>query len=139
MPIGCLSMIVICSGVTTLMIIGAYRAVKNMSPYKEAVQIARAHPEVRDRLGTPIESQVLGEDAKFLDGEPDAEGGKTRFAEFDIPVSGPKGTGFIHVEANFRLSKWFFTSLKFLQPDKPPLDLLDGLEMEGINIDKQQE
>lgn len=78
---------------------------KGSTPYQDAVARARANPEVRNVLGTPIE------EGSFTTGSLNTvnDSGSANLA---IPISGPHGKATIHVEAMKSSGKWTYSRLE---------------------------
>ena len=91
----------------------------NSSPaYERALAEARSHPVVIDRLGEPIEAGwTFSGRFEFSDG--------SREIEMEIPVSGPRGSGRLHVEAARVDGEWELLSLVLeLEHSEDRIDLL---------------
>lgn len=84
---------------------GVFYAMRSSEPYAHALKLAREHPQVQQALGTPIEP------GWFTSGNISTEGsGGT--AKLSIPISGPKGSATIYVDAEKRAGKWQYTQLQ---------------------------
>src|SRR5687767_13355287 len=92
LPVGCLGLII----VGVVMVCGIFLVVrssmKSSDVYQGALKAAQAHPAAIGRLGEPIK------DGWFVTGNVNvsARGGN---ANLEIPVSGPKNSGTLHVRA----------------------------------------
>lgn len=78
---------------------------KSSEPFKVAISRANASQEVQAALGTPIESGF------FVTGNVTTTGSGGS-AGILIPISGPKGEGSLHVEANKSAGTWTYTTLE---------------------------
>ncbi len=108
---------------------GGIQAVKNSSPYKEAVEMALKKPEVIEALGQPIQTGMLDDTGKFKDNDDGS-----RNVQFNIPVTGPKATGTIYVDALVSKEKvWTFNEVTFRLANSPTVTNLmmeEQLEVE---------
>lgn len=87
-------------------------------PYKVAVERAQASAEVADRIGHPLKF------GWFMSGNINYNGPQGR-AAFNIPVSGPKGSGTIVVIAKMRAHHWTFETLEVdVEGQDQPIPLL---------------
>lgn len=124
LPSGCLTVLLFVGGCLSAMYYGGIQAVKNSSPYKEAVEMARKHPAVIEALGEPIESGMLGDDAQIKPNED-----RSGTAKFNIPLTGPKAGGTLYVDAEVTKEQvWTFMELTFRLANSPMV--VDVLEIE---------
>lgn len=79
-----------------------FGAMKSSEPYKDSVARAVAHPQVTEALGTPVESGF------FISGSI-ATSGNSGSADLEIPISGPKGKGRIHVKGEKSGGIWSYS------------------------------
>ena len=104
LPVGCLGLIL--AGVALIggIVLVAMSAIKSSEVYQGALKAAQAHPAAVERLGQPIK------DGWFVTGniKLDATGGN---ANFEVPVSGPKGSGTLHVRAVSPDGTWMYERL----------------------------
>jgi hypothetical protein len=89
-------------GVTCFVAI--FSRIKTVEPYQRAVAAAKASPEVQAALGVPVEDGFASQWMM-------TSTGSSGSASFDIPISGPKGKGTLHVEAAKLSGVWSFTEL----------------------------
>jgi len=104
-PVGCLVPLVCCCGGPALIGVGAMASIKASDPYKEAVARAKQSPAVQEALGTPIQEGFLIQgnlNVHNADGE----------ADLTIPLSGPKGSGTVHVVGTKAAGKWTYTTME---------------------------
>lgn len=81
-----------------------FSLIRGTDVYKDALARARTHPEVVERLGSPIEPKwwLFGNiSLQNNDGE----------ADFAVPIRGPKGDGTILVEATKKDGRWTYSQL----------------------------
>ena len=103
-PVGCLGLIL---GVVALVggiFVVAMSAMKSSDVYQGALRAAQAHPAAIQRLGEPIK------DGWLVSGNVNYTNGSGN-ANFDIPVSGPKGSGTLRVGAVNPGGAWMYERL----------------------------
>src|ERR1700694_4121272 len=115
--IGCLAAIVIgVIGIAAIVII-VFGAIKSTDAYKGARSAAEKDPRVIAALGTPMSTGiwVIG------NVNVDTNGGN---ADFEFPMSGPKGDARVHAVATRNRSGCHYSSLIVTPRTGPPIDLL---------------
>ncbi len=117
-PVGCLGLIL--AGVALLLGIFAVAmsAIKSSDVYQGALKVAQTHPAAVERLGQPIK------DGWFVKGNINvtAAGGD---ANFEIPLSGPKKSGTLHVRAVNPNGAWMYERLELAVDGGDTVSLLD--------------
>ena len=103
-PVGCLVPLVCCCGGPALIGVGVMAGIKASDPYKEAVARAQQSPAVQDALGTPIQVGLLVQGNLKVENE-------TGEADLTIPLSGPKGSGTLHVVGSKTAGRWTYTAM----------------------------
>ena len=116
-PLGCLLPIVLFGSCVAGIAWVAVTAIRASDPYSDALQRARANPEVIQRLGSPIEPRWWLTGSVDLDNDDGA-------ADIKIPISGPKGDAFIAVEGTSTNGRWTYTRMTVEPATGPPIDLL---------------
>jgi hypothetical protein len=97
------------------LVVGVFRS---SDVYQEALARVRAHPEVVAYLGQPVEPGFLPSGSINISGS----GGDARL---EIPVSGPKGSGTIYLEAKREAGEWQYSRLLFVgSGGQPRIDML---------------
>jgi hypothetical protein len=117
-PVGCLGLIL---GVVALVggiFFVAVSAIKSSDVYQGALRAAQAHPAAVQRLGQPIEAGWLVKGSVRYD----AGGGS---ANLEIPVSGPKNSGTLHVRAVNPSGAWMYERLDLAVEGGGTVSLLD--------------
>ena len=104
LPLGCLGLILAGVALVGGIVLVAMSAIKSSEVYQGALKAAQAHPAAVERLGQPIT------DGWFVTGniKVDAGGGH---ADFNFPVSGPKGSGTLNVRAVSPDGSWMYERL----------------------------
>jgi len=109
-PVGCLGLVAACV-VFVLIILGiVFGAIRSTEVYQNSINGLSADPRVVEALGTPVKPGF------FVGGSVNVNG-PTGEASLSIPLSGPKGSGTLYVEANKSLGFWLYTSVE-LEVDK---------------------
>lgn len=117
-PVGCLTTLLVFFGFMALVFSLVFGMLKASDPYTQALAIARASPAVAEALGAPIE------DGYFPSGSID-ETGPGGSAEFAIPISGPKGSATIYLEARKSVGEWTLSRLEVeIKQSNQRIDLL---------------
>ena len=78
---------------------------KSSEPYKTAVERAKNHPAVIAALGTPIKEGFMASGTVNTSGD-------SGNADLSIPISGPKGSGTIHVVGSKSGGKWSYSVME---------------------------
>ncbi len=137
-PTGCLGLILLLVAGGFAIIWLALSMIKSSDVYRNAVEQAKANPEVVSQLGEPIE------EGWYVKGNVRDSGG-VGFADLEIPISGPEKSGTIYAVAmrDGSAGEWKYTQLQvgidgldgrvqILNPLLPPdLSTLEGDEDEA--------
>lgn len=105
-PLFCLLVLVSIAGGFLLLV----TLMKSSGAYSDALARARSNPAVIEALGTPIK------DGFFFTGNI-SESNSDGSANLVVPISGPKQSANLYVQATRSLGKWHFNSL-VVQIDK---------------------
>jgi hypothetical protein len=81
-----------------------FSAMKSTDVYKDALERAKANPEVIEALGPPITEGYL------VSGNTNVNGASGE-ANLSIPISGPNGKATIYVAAIKSLGRWNYSGL----------------------------
>ena len=108
-PVSVVSMVVLFAALILLIFSTVFGMIKSAEPYKDSLAKAVADPQVQSALGSPVT------DGFFVNGSISTSGGSGS-ASLDIPISGPKGQGNIHVEAKKAAGVWTYSSLEVAIP-----------------------
>jgi hypothetical protein len=119
-PVGCLSVVLLFAAGIALLITFVFGMIKSSDAYGEALARAKASPAVIEALGSPIK------EGYFTSGSIN-ETGRSGDAELAIPISGPKGSGTIYLEAEESAGQWSFSTLQVeVEKSGERIDLLTG-------------
>jgi|SRR5438105_4125070 hypothetical protein len=91
-------------------------SMRSSDPYKDGLRIARNDERVRNAVGTPIEPGM------FVSGSISTNNGSGN-ADINIPISGPKGGGSVHVVGTKEGGRWTYSALEFKPKNGPTIDL----------------
>lgn len=111
-PVTVVSAFCLFLGLIFLFVSAIFGIIKSSVPYQEGLAKAVANPQVQSALGTPVT------DGFFSSGNISTAGDSGR-ASLEIPISGPKGKGNIHVEANKSAGVWTYSTLEVAIPGQP--------------------
>lgn len=103
-PTGCLTMLLVCGGLVTLIFSIVLGSLKSSDVYKESVAKAQNNPPVIAALGTPVEPGF------WVSGNMNVSGSGGN-ADLSIPISGPQGKGTIYVTATKSAGKWNYSTM----------------------------
>jgi hypothetical protein len=104
-PVGCLSMMLLFAAGIFLVMSFVFGLIKSSDPYGQAMLRARASHAVIEAFGSPIKEGF------FTSGSIN-ETGPSGTAQLAIPISGPKGSGTIYLEAQESAGLWTFSKLE---------------------------
>ncbi len=111
-PVLGISGVALIAGFFAMIFFAVFGLIKSSEPAKEAMAKAMTSPQLRAELGTPIEEG-------FMVSGNISTSNSSGSASFDIPVSGPKGTANIHVEAKKSSGVWNYSTLEATVNGKP--------------------
>jgi hypothetical protein len=100
--LGTLLSCLLCVGAFVALIFGT---MKSGDPYQQALAKIRASSAAQQALGTPIQ------DGWFVTGSIEVSGSSGN-ADMSIPVSGPQGSGTVHMVAIRYNGKWIISKLE---------------------------
>jgi hypothetical protein len=104
-PVGCLGLLVMLGAFALGTLVVVFTAIKSSDVYREAIQIARAHPGVRSELGDPIET------GWFVSGSVQVTG-PSGHADISVPLSGSRRSGTLYGVADKSAGRWAFSLLE---------------------------
>lgn len=104
-PVGCLVPLVCCGGIGGVAYFAASTMIKGSPAFAEAFAKASQNAEVKEALGTPL-TPGFG-----MSGEMKETNGNGK-ANFNVPLSGPKGSGSLHVVGRSSAGVWKFERIE---------------------------
>lgn len=130
LPVGCLGLILIVVAFICGIFFVVMSAMKSSDVYRYALEKAKAEPEVVAEMGEPIQ------DGWFVQGSVSTSNGNGQ-AKFQIPITGPKKSGTIYVEASKdpvanSSSDWNYTTLEVRVEGRPERIIISGLDSSAL-------
>lgn len=114
---GCLTVIVIFIIFIGSIFYGVTTVLEESQPYEYALEKINQDDEITNELGTPIEKDgIISSDYKYFNGK--------KTAKLSVPVSGPKGSGILFVEASGEDDNWTYDVIRIEIKDNENIDLL---------------
>lgn len=118
LPAGCLTIVLIaCGGFFAFVYIGVTQLLVSSEPYQHALLVLKQSAAVGEHTGQPI----------VASGSPTGSVHKKNGAgnaDLQFSVSGPKGSGTVHVVAERQEGEWSYSTILFTFDD-PSLDPLE--------------
>jgi Cytochrome oxidase complex assembly protein 1 len=108
-PVGCLTPILVCGGIFTLIVTLVFGLIKSSDPYTDSLASLSADPRVTAVLGTPIEPGFL------VTGNINLSGSSGQ-ADISYRVSGPLDSAAVYVISEKSAGQWSYTTF-VVQPD----------------------
>jgi hypothetical protein len=102
-------------------VIVVFGAMRSSEPYKEAMRRAQSDPRVVAALGTPIKPGM------FVSGNIQTQNNEGT-AKLDIPLTGPKGSATLHVEATKTRGRWDYNQMIVTPKQGAEIDLMTSPE-----------
>jgi len=109
-PVGCLSVLLVCCGGILAIGFGVMTALKSTEPFLIGLERAQKNETVREALGEPINPTMVVQGSVKLqnnDGE----------AELTFPVVGSKGAGQVHVQGTKKDGVWTYEDISIVLED----------------------
>ncbi|HLW63871.1 MAG TPA: cytochrome c oxidase assembly factor Coa1 family protein [Gemmataceae bacterium] len=109
LPIGCLVVIAVCGGLVGGIAYMGLNIIKTSQPYTDAVNKAKADPAVQAALGNPVEAGWMMNGSV---NQTNNNGVKSGDADLTVPLTGPKGSGNVHVVGKVVNNNWEYSKLE---------------------------
>ena len=116
--IGCGILIVLGAAAICALVVFVFGVIKRTDAYRDALAKVRGDQRVVAALGEPINPGF------WVTGNVDVNNQKGT-ADFTFPVSGPKGSGKVHVVAATDGQKWEYSELVVTPSSGPPINVLE--------------
>ena len=118
LPVGCFGLILGAVALAGGIFFVAMSAMKSSDVYQGALKVAQTHPAAIERLGEPVkDGWLVTGSVKY--------GGTGGSANLEIPVSGPKKSGTLHVRAVSPEGSWMYERLDLSVEGGETVSLLD--------------
>ena len=109
LPVGCLVLFGICGGLIGFVAYIGFGVIKSSAPYTDAVNKAKADPAVQAALGNPVEpGWMINGSVNTMNNN----GTKSGDADLTVPLSGPKGSGHVHVVGKIVNNQWEYSTME---------------------------
>lgn len=119
---GCLTLLVAGSGCVMAIVFGVFSILKNTEPATHAVELAQDSPAVKMAIGEPISMGWMVQGNVQIENQ-------TGEANIQVPVSGPAGSGVVHLEATRQNGVWRYQKATFTADSGgPEINLLEGAD-----------
>ena len=105
--LGGLTLVTLIVGSTMLLLNFVTGKLRQSEPYRYAMAATQGDAEVAEALGSPVAAGTI------ISGNFNEGNGRSDF-NMVIPISGPKGAGFLQVAAQKADEKWSYTTLQVL-------------------------
>ncbi len=103
-PMSLVTLLLLCGGGIFAAVSMVFGLLKSSEPYKEAMVRANANEQVQSALGTPVEPGFIVGGSINLNND-------SGTATLDIPVTGSKGKGSIHVDGSKAAGTWTYSAM----------------------------
>ena len=103
-PMSLVTLLLLCGGGIFAAVSMVFGLLKSSEPYKEALVRANASAQVQNAMGTPVEPGFIVGGSINLNND-------SGTAILDIPVTGPKGKGSIHVDGTKAAGTWTYSAM----------------------------
>jgi hypothetical protein len=98
--------------------VGLFGFLRSSDVLQDAAEVAKNHPEVIARLGEPVKMGWQ------ISGSINVDGNRGT-ADFEVPLSGPLGSGTLSVEATKKGGEWTYDRLELTTDENPEtIDLI---------------
>ncbi len=119
LPAGCLTVLLVCCGGFSAFFYGVMGILKSSPPYQIGLERAKGNPEVKEALGEPIAASFIVAGSVDLDND-------NGNADLNFPITGPKGTGSVHVKGTKNNGVWSYEEISVTLPNSgKSIDLSD--------------
>lgn len=119
--VGCGGALVVLIAFVAFIVFVAFGAMRNSTPYKDALNRAQSDPRVIELLGSPIKPGL------FFSGSINTHN-RDGDAKLDIPLRGPKGKATLRVVATKTRGRWTYDQMIVTPKSGPEIDLLASPE-----------
>ena len=124
-PTGCLALLLLSAAGGAGLLFLVFGLIKSSDAYQISLREIRRSPAVVERLGEPVQ------EGWYVTGNVNVSN-DSGTADVAYPVSGPKGSGTVHVEAFKKRGEWTITYLALEMEG-------DGKRLELVNAKKDRE
>ncbi|MEO0525848.1 MAG: cytochrome c oxidase assembly factor Coa1 family protein [Bacteroidota bacterium] len=115
---GCLSLILVLVFFIGYLVYGVSNIFSGSEPYEYAFEKINNDEQIVGLLGAPIEKDGM------VKGSINWNNGEKK-ADMEIPITGPKGTGTLYINASGNGDGWIYHEIKVTIKDNEAFDLLE--------------
>ena len=120
---GCFTLIIVAVIAIGSLFYGVTNAIEDSQPYEFALEKINADEDLVNALGTPIEKDgIVSGSWNYINGK--------KSAKMTIPISGPKGSGMLFVEATGEDQDWTYHVIRVEIEDSETFDIIEEPELE---------
>lgn len=117
-PVGCGSAVVLLAGFILSIVFFVFSVIRSTDVFREAVERAKAHPEVRAELGEPIT------EGWWVSGNVETSG-PSGTADIAVPLEGSKKNGKVYAVGQKSAGRWTYQKLEVeIEGREQRIDLL---------------
>ena len=114
---GCAAIVLVCAAAAAVLVFVIFSFIKSSDAYRGARDKVVSDPRVIAALGSPVK------DGYWVSGTVNVRD-HTGEADFNFPVSGPKGSARVHAVGTKDRSGWTYSELTVTPSNGPPIDVL---------------
>ncbi len=120
---GCFTLIIVAVIAIASIFYGVTNAIEDSQPYEFALEKINTDEDLVNALGTPIEKDgMVSGNWNYVNGK--------KSAKMTIPISGPKGSGILFVEATGEDDDWTYHVIRVEIEDSETFDIIEEPELE---------
>ncbi len=120
---GCFTLIIVAVIAIASIFYGVTNAIEDSQPYEFALEKINTDEDLVNALGTPIEKDgMVSGNWNYVNGK--------KSAKMTIPISGPKGSGMLFVEATGEDEDWTYHVIRVEIEDSETFDIIEEPELE---------
>ena len=120
---GCFTLIIVAVIAIASIFYGVTNAIEDSQPYEFALEKINSDEDLINALGTPIEKDgMVSGNWNYVNGK--------KSAKMTIPISGPKGSGMLFVEATGEDEDWTYHVIRVEIEDSETFDIIEEPELE---------
>lgn len=120
---GCFTLIIVAVIAIASIFYGVTNAIEDSQPYEFALEKINSDEDLVNALGTPIEKDgMVSGNWNYVNGK--------KSAKMTIPISGPKGSGMLFVEATGEDEDWTYHVIRVEIEDSETFDIIEEPELE---------
>jgi hypothetical protein len=120
---GCFTLIIVAVIAIASIFYGVTNAIEDSQPHEFALEKINSDEDLVNALGTPIEKDgMVSGNWNYVNGK--------KSAKMTIPISGPKGSGMLFVEATGEDEDWTYHVIRVEIEDSETFDIIEEPELE---------